>query len=117
MTLIRLVTFDALFTIITPRVPIHVQYARQFEPYVGVLDPKAIESSFRVGMPSLIQILGFRTRACLEILEVTCYAHDDGYRFIELGSGQACKPLIRYNMLPDPSASECTESDDSDVDE
>jgi hypothetical protein len=46
---IRLVTFDALYTIITPRLPVHVQYSQIFEPYVGVLDPEALRKSFRVG--------------------------------------------------------------------
>ncbi|KAG6918718.1 hypothetical protein DXG01_012203 [Tephrocybe rancida] len=47
---IRLVTFDALYTIITPRLPIHVQYSQAFEPYLGVLDPSSLKQSFRVGM-------------------------------------------------------------------
>lgn len=46
---IRLVTFDVLHTLITPRWPIQVQYAMEFEPYLGVLDPKSIKSSFKTG--------------------------------------------------------------------
>lgn len=47
---IRLVTFDALHTIITPRLPINVQYSAVFEPYLGALDPEAIKRSFKTGM-------------------------------------------------------------------
>ncbi|KAG5648522.1 hypothetical protein DXG03_003133 [Asterophora parasitica] len=47
---IRLVTFDALYTLIVPRLPIHVQYSQAFEPFLGVLDPASIRQSFRVGM-------------------------------------------------------------------
>ncbi|KAF5322153.1 hypothetical protein D9619_001896 [Psilocybe cf. subviscida] len=44
---IRLVTFDALHTIIKPRLPIYVQYSQAFEPYLGVLSPDAIRASFK----------------------------------------------------------------------
>ncbi|KAF8893955.1 HAD hydrolase subfamily IA REG-2-like protein [Infundibulicybe gibba] len=44
---IRLVTFDALYTLITPRQPIHVQYSQEFAPYLGDLDPQAIKRSFK----------------------------------------------------------------------
>ncbi|KAF5380406.1 hypothetical protein D9615_004494 [Tricholomella constricta] len=50
---IRLVTFDVLYTLIVPRLPIHVQYSRTFEPYLGVLDPVSIRRSFRVAYRSL----------------------------------------------------------------
>ncbi|KAF8210374.1 HAD hydrolase subfamily IA REG-2-like protein [Mycena galopus ATCC 62051] len=43
---IRLVSFDLLHTLITPRYPIHVQYARVFEPYLGTLNPDAVKNSF-----------------------------------------------------------------------
>jgi hypothetical protein len=46
---IRLVTFDALHTIITPRRPIHVQYSEVFAPFLGVLDPNSIKRSFKIG--------------------------------------------------------------------
>lgn len=46
---IRLVTFDVLHTLVIPRWPIHVQYAMEFEPYLGALDPNSIKSSFRTG--------------------------------------------------------------------
>lgn len=49
MSPIKLVTFDALHTIITPRLPIAVQYARTFEPYLGPLDPDLLKSSFKRG--------------------------------------------------------------------
>ncbi|KAF9529407.1 HAD-like domain-containing protein [Crepidotus variabilis] len=47
---IRLVTFDALHTIITPRLPIYVQYSQVFEPYVGVLPPEKIKHSFKAAL-------------------------------------------------------------------
>jgi hypothetical protein len=46
---IRLVTFDALYTIIVPRLPVHVQYSQTFAPFIGVLDPDSLRRSFRVG--------------------------------------------------------------------
>jgi hypothetical protein len=52
--MIRLVTFDALHTLITPRKPIHVQYAEEFRPYLGRLPPKAIARSFKPGVLSTI---------------------------------------------------------------
>ncbi|KAJ7901933.1 HAD-like domain-containing protein [Mycena olivaceomarginata] len=53
MTRIRLVSFDLLHTLITPRYPIHVQYARVFEPYLGTLDPDAIKDSLRIALSQL----------------------------------------------------------------
>ncbi|KAJ3844680.1 HAD-like domain-containing protein [Lentinula raphanica] len=50
---IRLVTFDALHTLITPRWPIHVQYAMTFEPYLGTLDPNSIKRSFKTALKAL----------------------------------------------------------------
>lgn len=47
---IRLVTFDVLYTIIFPRTPIHIQYARHFEPHIGRLDPDKIKSSFPIAL-------------------------------------------------------------------
>lgn len=47
---IRLVTFDALHTLITPRLPIYVQYSQIFAPYLGVLEPGLLKQSFKVGM-------------------------------------------------------------------
>ncbi|KAI0675043.1 HAD hydrolase subfamily IA REG-2-like protein [Trametes maxima] len=44
---IRLVTFDALHTLVQPRLPIYVQYAQTFEPYLGSIDPGAIKTSFK----------------------------------------------------------------------
>jgi len=46
MLQIRLITFDALHTIISPRHPIHVQYSQVFAPFLGVLPPESIKSSF-----------------------------------------------------------------------
>jgi len=47
MLRIRLITFDALHTIITPRQPIHVQYSQVFAPFLGVLPPESIKKSFK----------------------------------------------------------------------
>jgi len=51
--MIRFVTFDVLHTLITPRRPIHVQYAEVFSPYLGTLPPDAIARSFKLGVPLL----------------------------------------------------------------
>ncbi|KIK67324.1 hypothetical protein GYMLUDRAFT_217502 [Collybiopsis luxurians FD-317 M1] len=50
---LRLVTFDILHTLVTPRWPIHVQYAMAFEPYLGVLDPDSIKISFKTALKAL----------------------------------------------------------------
>ncbi|KAK0485880.1 HAD-like domain-containing protein [Armillaria novae-zelandiae] len=50
---IRLVTFDALFTLINLREPVHVQYARAFRPYLGELDADAVKSSFKAALAAL----------------------------------------------------------------
>lgn len=47
---LRLMTFDALHTIITPRLPIHVQYSQIFSPYLGNLNPDSIKRSFKVAL-------------------------------------------------------------------
>jgi hypothetical protein len=49
---IRLVTFDALHTLITPRLPVYVQYSQIFAPYLGVLPPEAIKRGFKGGKPA-----------------------------------------------------------------
>jgi len=48
--MIRLVTFDALHTLITPRKPIHVQYSEVFSPYLGTLPPDAIARSLKLAI-------------------------------------------------------------------
>ena len=48
--MIRMVTFDILHTLITPRLPVYVQYSQTFEPYLGVLDPGALKQSFKSGI-------------------------------------------------------------------
>ncbi|KAJ7287432.1 HAD-like domain-containing protein [Mycena rebaudengoi] len=50
---IRLVTFDLLHTLIAPRYPIHIQYSRAFEPWLGTLDPQALKHSFRAALHQL----------------------------------------------------------------
>lgn len=56
MVPIRLITFDALYTIIYPRRPIHVQYAEVFEPYLGPLNPRSIQQSFKTGKVSSVRV-------------------------------------------------------------
>ncbi|KAI9442376.1 HAD-like protein [Lactarius indigo] len=51
--MIRLVTFDALHTLITPRKAIHVQYSEVFRPYLGTLPPDAISRSFKLALRQL----------------------------------------------------------------
>ena len=48
---IKLVTFDALHTLVTPRLPVYVQYSQTFAPYLGVLEPDALKQSFKSGTP------------------------------------------------------------------
>ncbi|KAK7472785.1 hypothetical protein VKT23_000892 [Stygiomarasmius scandens] len=50
---IRLVTFDILHTLITPRHPIHVQYSMAFAPYLGKLDPEQLKYSFKIALKEL----------------------------------------------------------------
>ncbi|CDO69290.1 hypothetical protein BN946_scf184976.g9 [Trametes cinnabarina] len=52
---IRLVTFDALHTLVTPRLPIYVQYAQTFEPYLGALDPDALKRAFKIALKQVQQ--------------------------------------------------------------
>ncbi|KAF8557597.1 HAD hydrolase subfamily IA REG-2-like protein [Imleria badia] len=47
---IKLVTFDALHTLVTPRRPIYVQYSEVFAPFLGVLCPNALQRSFRASL-------------------------------------------------------------------
>ncbi|KJA29019.1 hypothetical protein HYPSUDRAFT_155242 [Hypholoma sublateritium FD-334 SS-4] len=51
--MIRLVTFDALHTIITPRLPIYAQYSQVFAPYLGVLPQESIKHSFKIALKSV----------------------------------------------------------------
>lgn len=46
---VRLVVFDALHTLLAPRLPIPVQYAQTFAPYLGALDPDALKRAFKTG--------------------------------------------------------------------
>ncbi|KAJ8076621.1 hypothetical protein PM082_001044 [Marasmius tenuissimus] len=55
---LRLVTFDILHTLITPRWPVHVQYARVFENFLGGasnlnLDPSRVKAAFKVSLSQL----------------------------------------------------------------
>ncbi|KAJ3865647.1 HAD-like domain-containing protein [Lentinula novae-zelandiae] len=50
---VRLVTFDILHTLITPRMPIHVQYTMAFKPYLGDVDPNSIKGSFKIALKAL----------------------------------------------------------------
>ena len=46
---VKLVLFDALYTIVKPRAPIHVQYTQVFEPYLGKVDPMRVKDAFNIG--------------------------------------------------------------------
>ncbi|KAJ7647236.1 HAD-like domain-containing protein [Roridomyces roridus] len=50
---IRLVTFDLLHTLVTPRYPIHIQYSRVFEPFLGPLNPDTLKDSFGIALRQL----------------------------------------------------------------
>ncbi|KAJ3808476.1 HAD-like domain-containing protein [Lentinula lateritia] len=50
---VRLVTFDIVHTLITPRMPIHVQYAMAFKPYLGDVDPNSVKGSFKIALKAL----------------------------------------------------------------
>ncbi|PAV18692.1 HAD hydrolase subfamily IA REG-2 [Pyrrhoderma noxium] len=52
---ISLVTFDALFTLLKPRAPLHVQYADVFRPSLGSLNPDDIKSSFKQALKNAQQ--------------------------------------------------------------
>lgn len=45
-----MVFFDALGTLITPRLPVHVQYAEVFEPYLGKLEASSVQAAFKKGV-------------------------------------------------------------------
>ncbi|KZT08495.1 HAD-superfamily hydrolase [Laetiporus sulphureus 93-53] len=47
---IRFVLFDALHTLLTPRLPVYVQYSQSFEPYLGTLDPVALKRAFKLAL-------------------------------------------------------------------
>jgi len=47
---LKLVLFDALHTLLTPRLPIYVQYSQTFQPFLGALDPTALKQSFRAAL-------------------------------------------------------------------
>ncbi|KAH7913171.1 HAD-like domain-containing protein [Hygrophoropsis aurantiaca] len=53
--MIRLVTFDALHTLVTPRLPIYIQYSQTFAPFIGDLDPNSIKQSFKVALKQVQQ--------------------------------------------------------------
>jgi hypothetical protein len=45
---VKMVFFDALHTIVRPRLPIHIQYAEVFAPHFTV-DPLQIKAAFKTG--------------------------------------------------------------------
>jgi len=51
--MIRLVLFDALFTLVAPRKPISIQYAEAFQPFFGTLDERRIKSAFKLALKQL----------------------------------------------------------------
>ncbi|KAH7888594.1 HAD-like domain-containing protein [Phlebopus sp. FC_14] len=50
---IKLVTFDALHTLLTPRRPIYVQYSEVFAPFLGVLNPDSLRQSFKATLKQI----------------------------------------------------------------
>ncbi|KIJ67892.1 hypothetical protein HYDPIDRAFT_126360 [Hydnomerulius pinastri MD-312] len=50
---IKLVTFDALHTLLAPRKPIYVQYSEVFAPFLGVLNPDALKHSFKATLKQI----------------------------------------------------------------
>jgi hypothetical protein len=77
MRSIKLVLFDALHTIITPRLPIHVQYAQALQPYVGQLEPLRIKSGFKKGIFTHDHLQSF-------IFSSTWYELSGNYKKIDL---------------------------------
>lgn len=51
----RLITFDLLHTLITPRLPIHVQYAHAFKRFLALstVDPQAVKQAFKTSLQEL----------------------------------------------------------------
>ncbi|KAF9268449.1 HAD hydrolase subfamily IA REG-2-like protein [Marasmius fiardii PR-910] len=55
----RLVIFDVLHTLITPRLPVHVQYAQVFQNFLGgparnfTIDPLVVKSAFKLSLRQL----------------------------------------------------------------
>ncbi|KAI0718495.1 HAD hydrolase subfamily IA REG-2-like protein [Fomitopsis betulina] len=47
---IRAVFFDALATLVAPRLPIYVQYSQTFKPCLGVLEPDLLKQSFKIAL-------------------------------------------------------------------
>jgi hypothetical protein len=47
---VKLVSFDALHTLVKPRLPISAQYADTFAPFLGELSPVLIKRSFKTGI-------------------------------------------------------------------
>ena len=75
--MIRLITFDVLHTLVTPRLPVYVQYAQTFEPFLGQLQPERIKASFKTGLfvnSSILSVFVFRQCSCkqIRILNVEC---------------------------------------------
>ncbi|KAF5370756.1 hypothetical protein D9758_002012 [Tetrapyrgos nigripes] len=81
MVTIRLVTFDVLHTLITPRHPVHVQYSLAFAPYLGRLDPQDIKNSFKKGWRTISESSHIiNSVAALKALqqERPAYAYENG---------------------------------------
>ena len=61
---VKLVLFDALYTIVKPRAPIHIQYAQVFESYLGTVDSMRVKAAFKIGARISHHVLAvqFRTQ-------------------------------------------------------
>lgn len=77
---IRLVTFDILHTIVTPRLPVHVQYSQTFSPYLGELDPESLKRSFKVGMFQSVDLpsIGGSRQTALKAVQEERPVYDKG---------------------------------------
>ena len=63
---IRLVMFDVLHTLISPRLPIHVQYSQTFAPYLGMLEPESLKHSFNIGKLSVAPVSSINVNSSAE---------------------------------------------------
>jgi len=63
---IRLVMFDVLRTLISPRLPIHVQYSQTFAPYLGMLEPESLNHSFNIGKLSVAPVSSINVNSSAE---------------------------------------------------
>ena len=61
MTRVKLIPFDALYTLIKPRLPVYAQYSEAFTPFLGALDPAIVKRAFKTGLSSRLLVFGIPT--------------------------------------------------------